>query len=44
MIEKIFGTELREYAVRIGKERYALRQEIMNKGFQTAEDVYQKSL
>ena len=25
MIEKIFGTQLREYAVRISKERYALR-------------------
>ena len=44
MIEKIFGTELREYAVRVSKERYALMQEIMKKGFQTAEDVYQKSL
>ena len=27
MIEKIFGTQMREYAVRISKERYALRQE-----------------
>ena len=27
-IEKIFGTELREHAIRISKERYALRQEM----------------
>jgi hypothetical protein len=27
-IEKIFGTELREYAIRISKERYALREEL----------------
>jgi len=26
MIEKIFGTELREYAVKISKENYQLRQ------------------
>jgi hypothetical protein len=44
MIERTFGTQLREYAVRISKERYVLWQEITNKGFQTAEDVYQKSL
>lgn len=29
MIEKTFGTQLREYAVRISKERYELRQEIL---------------
>ena len=29
MIEKIFGTQLREYAVKISKERYALRQEAL---------------
>ena len=27
MIEKTFGTQLREYAVRISKERYELREE-----------------
>jgi len=27
MIEKIFGTQLREYAVKISKERHKLRQE-----------------
>ena len=25
-IEKIFGTQLREYAIRISKERYSIRQ------------------
>ena len=29
-IEKTFGTELREHAIRISKERYALRQEMMS--------------
>ncbi len=39
MIEKTFGIQLREYAVRISKEQYALRQEALCKGFQTAADV-----
>jgi hypothetical protein len=43
MIERIFGTELREYAVRISKERYFLRREVLNQGFQAAGDVYQNS-
>ncbi len=34
-IEKVFGTELREHAIRISKERYALRQEAIS--FQTAD-------
>ena len=38
-VEKIFGTELREYALRITKERYALRQQIARSGFQTASDL-----
>ena len=42
MIEKIFGTQLREHAIKISKERYALRQEIMKKGFQSAGYVLQK--
>ena len=36
-IEKTFGTQLREHAIRISKERYALRQEIARTGFQTAD-------
>jgi hypothetical protein len=42
MIEKIFGTELREYAVRISRERYELRREALEKDFQTGSDVVRK--
>lgn len=35
-VEKAFGTELREHAIRISKERYALRQEALQTGFQSA--------
>ena len=35
MIEKIFGTELREYAVKISKERYALRQEALQRNIES---------
>jgi len=41
-IEKNFGTELREYAVRISKERYALRKEALSRGFQSASDLQRK--
>ena len=34
-IEKVFGSELREHAIRISKERYALRQEAIS--FQSAD-------
>ena len=30
MIEKTFGMELREYAIRLSKERYASRQDALN--------------
>ena len=30
LIERTFGTELREHAIRISKERYELRQEMMS--------------
>ncbi len=33
-IEKSFGTQLREYAIRISKERYALRQKAQHSGFE----------
>ena len=33
-IEKIFGTELRDHAIRISRERYALRQEAARTGLQ----------
>jgi hypothetical protein len=41
-LEKAFGTQMREYAIRISKERYALRQEAPNKGFQTAAEISQE--
>ena len=41
-LEKTFGTQLREYAVKISKERYVLRPEALNRGFQTAIDLLQK--
>ena len=41
LIEKTFGTQLREHAIRISKERYGLRQEVMQGGFQSA-DVLQR--
>jgi len=34
-IEKVFGTELRDHAIRISRERYALRQEAIR--FQSAD-------
>jgi hypothetical protein len=36
-IEKAFGTQLRDYAIRISKERYTLRQEALQTGFQSAD-------
>jgi hypothetical protein len=39
VIEKIFGTQLRDYAVRISKERYEVRREVLKEGFQSAIDV-----
>ena len=38
-IEKIFGTQLRDHAIRISKERYALRQHITQNGFQSADSL-----
>ena len=40
MIEKIFGTQLREYAVRISKERYALRQESLQRNIEGQGDSH----
>lgn len=36
-VEKAFGTQLREHAIRISKERYALRQAAMQTSFQSAD-------
>ena len=35
-IESTFGTELRDYAIRISRERYALRQKVARPDFQNA--------
>ena len=42
-IERTFGTQLRDHAIRISKERYELRQEIMQSGFQSADTLVPKS-
>jgi len=38
-IEKIFGTQLREHAIQISQERYAVRQETYQAEFQSADRV-----
>ena len=37
MVEKIFGTQLRQYAIKISKERYTLRQEALQRGIEGQE-------
>ena len=37
LIEKTFGPQLRDHAVRISKERYELRQRLREAGFQSAD-------
>jgi hypothetical protein len=39
MIEKTFGTQLREHAIRISRERYEARREAAGEGFQTADTI-----
>jgi hypothetical protein len=38
-VEKTFGSQLREHAIRISQERYALRQEALKTGFQSADTL-----
>jgi hypothetical protein len=38
-IERIFGPELREHAIRISKERYELRRQAVQNGFQSADQL-----
>jgi hypothetical protein len=38
-IEKTFGTQLRDHALRISRERYELRREAAREGFRTADRV-----
>jgi len=42
-LEKIFGTQLRDYAIRISKQRYRLRQEALQHGFQDASRIAAKT-
>jgi hypothetical protein len=39
MIEKTFGTQLRDYAIRISRERYEVRRKAMGEGFRPAEHL-----
>ena len=38
-IEQVFGQQLREYAIRISKERYEMRQKMTEDGFQSADSL-----
>ena len=38
-IEKTFGPQLREHAIRISQERYALRQEALKTSFESADTL-----
>lgn len=40
--ERVLGPQLREHAVRISKERYTLRQQIVEAGFRSADTVREK--
>ena len=42
MIEKAFGMQLRKYAIKISKERYATRQHIQKVTFQSASVNHQQ--
>ena len=42
LIEKTFGPQLREHAIRISKERYALRQKVREANFQSADRLDRK--
>ena len=41
-VERTFGTQLRDHAIRISKERYALRQQTTRVGF-TSADALQRN-
>ena len=42
-LEKVFGTELRDHAIQISKQRYKLRQEAGQHGFQDVHPVAAKA-
>ena len=39
MVEKTFGTQLREHAIRISRERYEATREASKEGFQRADEL-----
>ena len=41
LIESVFGTQLREHAIRISRERHALRQEAVRVAFRSADTLVQ---
>jgi hypothetical protein len=41
-LEKVFGIQLREYAIRISKEKCSLRSEAKRTGFESAANISQK--
>ena len=43
MIEKSFGIQLREYAIRISRERYTLRQQTLSDGLQSSDSLQRPS-
>ena len=43
MIEQIFGTQLRDYAIRISREQHALRQKHLPGSFQSAQTLQRSS-
>ena len=40
-VEKIFGSQLRDYAIMISRERYALRQKVLQRNFEDGTDFQQ---
>jgi len=39
MMEKAFGTRLRDHAIRISRERYEVRREVVGEGSRTADEL-----
>ena len=43
LIERTFGTGLRDHAIRISKERFAMQQELARAGFRSADTLIPES-
>ena len=41
LVEKSFGSQLRDYALRISRERYGIRQEVSQASFRPASEIAQ---